>query len=347
VNGSSLRFNKAVIATGTRPAVPDIPGLLAAGFLTSETVFSLTELPRKLIVIGGGPIGCELAQAFRRFGSEVTLLLRGDRLLPREDSDASALLHRQFQSEGIGIEARADIVRVERRDTARVVVFGRAGREEETAGDEILIAAGRRPNTEHLKLDVAGVEFDDEGVEVDDRLRTSNRRVHAAGDVGSRYRFTHAADALARIALQNALFFGRKRASALVIPWCTYTSPEVAHVGVSDHEARKRGLTTYTIPLSEVDRAILDGEEDGFALIHVTSSGRIAGATLVATRAGDMIGEIALAMTADISFATLARTIHPYPTQAEVWKKLGDAWSFSRLTPFWRRVLERWFGLRR
>ena len=350
VDGQRLAFSRAVIATGTRPSILSVPGLTEVGFLTNETVFSLTKLPRRLIVIGAGPVGCEIAQAFRRFGSEVTLVSHGPRLLRREDADVAAVLATRFEREGIRMALGAKILRIERRSEGKVVVYAGQSSGGEVAGDEVLVAVGRAPNLDGLGLEVAGVEFDTSGVKVDDRLRTANHRVYAAGDVCSRYKFTHAADAMARVVLQNALFFGRKKASALVIPWCTYTDPEVAHVGLYEKDARARGLdvTTLTVPLEEIDRAILDGDGDGFARIHAEKkSGRVLGATLVASHAGEMIGEMSLAITAGLSLATVGKTIHPYPTQAEVWKRLGDAWSRTRLTPRIRGLFERYLRWRR
>jgi pyruvate/2-oxoglutarate dehydrogenase complex dihydrolipoamide dehydrogenase (E3) component len=346
VGGERLTFSRALIATGARAASLPIRGLDETGFLTNETVFSLTTRPNRLIVIGAGPIGCELAQAFRSFGSEVTIVSLDPQLLPREDADAAAVLTAQFEREGIAMALGARIQRVERRNHAKVVVFERAGREEEVAGDEILVAVGRAANVERLGLETAGVAYARTGVEVDDRLRTSNRRIYAAGDVCSAYKFTHAADAMARIVLQNALFFGRKKASALVIPWCTYTDPEIAHVGLYEQQARDRGrdVTTLTVRLDELDRAILDGESEGFARAHVDrKSGRILGATMVASHAGEMIGEMALALTERLSIGSVASTILPYPTQAEAWKRLGDSYNRTRLTPTVRRLFERWF----
>lgn len=344
VGGARLRFARAVIATGGRAVAPPVPGLAEAGFLTNETVFSLTERPRRLVVVGAGPIGCELAQAFRRFGSEVTLVSLDPRLLPREDADAAAILAGRFEREGVALRLGAKLLRVERRGGAKVVVLEREGRAEEAIGDEILVAVGRAPNVEGLELEAAGVAAGRGGVEVDDRLRTTNRRIYAAGDVCSAFKFTHAADAMARIVIQNALFFGRKKASALVIPWTTYTDPEIAHVGLNGREARERGddVTTITVPLAEIDRAVLDGEAEGFARVHAERrSGRILGATLVAGHAGEMIGEMSLAMTAGLGLGTLAGAIHPYPTQSEAWKRAGDAWSRTRLTPRARGILER------
>lgn len=350
VGGQTLKFSRAVIATGARADVPPIRGLAETGFLTNESVFSLTRLPARLIVIGAGPIGCELAQAFRRLGSEVTVIDLDTRVLPREDPDASAVLAEQFAREGIAMTLGAKILRVERRGGDRVVVFDAQSGPREAAGDEILVAAGRAPNVEGLDLDAGGVRFDRMGVTVNDRLQTSNRRVYAAGDICSPYKFTHAADAMARIALQNALFFGRKKASALVIPWATYTDPEVAHAGLTEQQAREggRAVATYTAQLRDNDRAVLDGATEGFARVHVDRrSGRILGATLVARHAGEMIGEMALAVTAGLPLSTIAKTIHPYPTQAEAWKRLGDAPNRARLTPRVRGLFERFLRWRR
>jgi pyruvate/2-oxoglutarate dehydrogenase complex dihydrolipoamide dehydrogenase (E3) component len=350
VGDAGLRFARAVIATGSRAASLAIPGLAEIGFLTNETVFALTALPKRLLVIGAGPIGCELAQAFRRFGSEVSIIGLEAQLLPREDADAAAVLAAQFERESIGLALGAKILRVEQQEETKVVVFERNGSQQKLEGDAILVAIGRTPNLDGLGLEAAGVEFDRDGVTVDDRLRTSNRRIYAAGDICSPYKFTHAADAMARMVVQNALFWGRKRASSLVIPWTTYTDPEIAHVGLYEKEARERGLEvqTFTVPFAELDRAVLDGETEGFARLHVEAgSGRILGATVVARHAGEMIGEVVLAITEKAKVGALSRTIHPYPTQAEAWKRLGDAYQRTRLTPGIRRFFRRLLAWRR
>ena len=336
VAGQRLRFARAVIATGARATVPTVPGLAEAGYLTNETVFALTARPARLVVIGGGPIGCELAQAFRRLGSDVVIVDRDERLLSRDDPDAAAIVRDRLVAEGVELVLGATILRVER---DRTLVVNRGHGEERVTADQILVATGRTPNISELGLDAAGVVATARGIEVDDHLRTANRRVFAAGDVASRFQFTHAADAMARIVLQNALFFGRKRVSALTIPWCSYTDPEVAHVGLSAADAAQRAdLVTLTLPLAEVDRAILDGETDGFARVHADRKGRILGATLVSRHAGEAIGELALAMTHGLRLGALASTIQPYPTQAEAVRKLGDAYQRTRLTPRVRRV---------
>jgi pyruvate/2-oxoglutarate dehydrogenase complex dihydrolipoamide dehydrogenase (E3) component len=336
VDGAHLRFKRAIVATGGRPA--ELPVLADAGFLTSETVFALTALPRRLLVVGAGPIGCELAQTFRRLGSEVAMVALDPRVLPKDDPDAATIIDGKLRSEGIRLELGAKLVSAAG-GREKTIVYERDGKSGSIVGDEILLAAGRVPNVEHLDLERAGIASSKQGVQVDDRLQTTNPRVHAVGDVAARWQFTHLADAQARIALQNALFFGRKRTSALVVPWCTYTDPEVAHVGLTPQDLQGAEHRTFTVPLAEIDRAVLDGEEEGFARVHCDRRGRILGATWVARHAGESIGEIALAMTAGLSLSDLARTIHPYPTQAEALKRAGDLWMRSRLTPRAKRLL--------
>jgi pyruvate/2-oxoglutarate dehydrogenase complex dihydrolipoamide dehydrogenase (E3) component len=347
VGDARLRFARAVIATGGRSAVPPIPGLVEAGFRTNETIFDLIERPRRLAVLGGGPIGCELAQAFARLGAQVTILQRQPQLLPREDRDAAACLLAAFRSEGIDVRLEATIERVETNGRERILQLARDG--ERVVADEILVAAGRQPNVEELGLAAAGVRFGPKGVEVDDFLRTTNRRIYAAGDVALPHRFTHVADAAARIVVQNALFpFGRKL-SALVVPWSTYTDPEIAHVGCSEGEAKRRGLRveTVTVPFADVDRARLEGATAGFVRIHAESgSGRIVGATIVGRDAGDLVSEISVAMAGKLSLGALGSVIHPYPTRAEAIRKAGDAWNRRRLTPFAKRLLRDFLSLR-
>ncbi|HXO27949.1 MAG TPA: mercuric reductase [Thermoanaerobaculia bacterium] len=355
VDGQLLRFRRAVIAAGARAAVPPLPGLAEAGFRTNETIFNLTELPRRLAVVGCGPIGCELAQAFARFGSEVTLLGRQAQLLPREDADAAAIVAAALTRDGVRLELGVKATAVQRRGAEKVLEFehvhgmggqGGGGVRRELAVDEILVATGRQPNVEGLGLRAAGVRHTPKGVEVDDRLRTSNPRIFACGDVASKFQFTHVADAQARLVIQNALFFGRAKASALTIPWCTYTSPEIAHVGLYERDARGRGLEvdTLTVPLADNDRAVLDGEDEGFLRVHLErGTDKILGATLVAEHAGDMLGELCLAITQGIGLGSIASVIHPYPTQAEVVKKAADTWRRGKLTPRVKKLFAWWF----
>ena len=348
VAGKALRFKKAVIATGSRPVHPAIDGIAEAGFLTNETVFSLTEKPRRLAVIGGGPIGCELAQAFRRLGCEVTLFHNASHILNREDADAAGIIERSFLRDGIRLVLDCKTRKVEKKNGDKIIHIQCGDKTETIAVDEILAGAGRAPNVERLNLEAVGVAFDRrEGVKVDDHLRTSNPSIYAAGDICLAYKFTHTADATARIVIQNALFGGHKRLSGLTIPWCTYTDPEIAHVGLYERDAKEKGIEvdTYARPLEDVDRAIADGEEEGFVKVHVKKgTDKILGATLVARHAGEMISEITLAIAGGVGLKTLAGVIHPYPTQAEAIKQVADAYNRTRLTPVIKRLFSRWLA---
>jgi pyruvate/2-oxoglutarate dehydrogenase complex dihydrolipoamide dehydrogenase (E3) component len=351
VAGQTLRFARAVIATGARAARPAVRGLEEAGYLTNESVFNLTELPRRLVVLGGGPIGCELGQAFARFGSEVTIVGKEATLLPREDPDAAAVVAAAMRRDGVRLELGREVVGISCDQGGKKLSMNEGTL---ISADQILVSVGRVPNVEGLGLDAAGVRHDAAGVEVDDRLRTSNSRIYAAGDVCSRFKFTHAADAMARIVIQNALFFGRAKASALTIPWCTYTEPELAHVGLTAADAEADAavsgieIDTFVQEMRHVDRAVLDGDEEGFLKVHVRKgTDRIVGATAVAATAGAMITEVTLAMTAGIGLGKLARTIHPYPTQGEAVKKVADAYNRTRLTPFVKGLFTRWLAWRR
>jgi pyruvate/2-oxoglutarate dehydrogenase complex dihydrolipoamide dehydrogenase (E3) component len=351
VNGSRLRFRKAAVCTGTRPAIPSLPGLAAAGYLTNETVFQLTALPGRLAVIGGGPIGCELAQAFARMGSRVTIVQHGDQVLPREDREAAAIVQSSLEQDGVAVKLAAHAVAVTVSPGGKLIAIEAGGSRGELEADEILVAAGRVPNVEALDLEKAGVAFDPrQGVQVNDLLQTSNAHIYAAGDVCTSLRFTHAADAMARIVIANSLFPARQRMSALLIPSCMYTEPEVAHVGLHGAEALKAGdrVMTLTVPLSEVDRAVLEGDGTGFARVHLKKgTDRILGATIVSRHAGEMISEITLAMTSGLGLAAIGRTIHPYPTTGEAVRKLADLYARTRLTPLLKTILRRWLDWQR
>lgn len=353
VGGTHLRFSRAVVATGSRPASLPITGLDEAGYLTNETVFSLTELPRRLAVVGGGPIGCELAQSFARFGSSVTLFDVMEQILPREDAEAAEVVAAALEHDGVRLELGAHIEAVEIDGGSKRIRFSCDGETDRVTVDEILLSVGRKPNVEGLGLEAAGVEFgSDTGVEIDENFRTTNRRVFACGDVASRYQFTHAADAQAREVLRHAFFYGVGSTDAddLVIPWCTYTSPEVAHVGMYEEEAEEAGheVETIRVDLAEVDRAVLEDETDGFLKIHLPKgSDEILGATIVAADAGDLVAEICLAMTHGIGLGKIAGTIHPYPTRAEILKKAADEYNRRRLTPLVQKLLGLRFKLLR
>ena len=348
----TLMFARAAICTGARACAPSIPGLKEAGYLTNESVFSLTSLPRRMGVIGAGPIGCEMAQAFARFGSQVHLIEAMHGVLPNEDRDAADVLMQQMSKDGVTLLCCGQELQVAKTAEGKRLAGTSHGRRYEITVDEILVGVGRTPNLEGLGLEKAGVDFDAGGVKVNGRLQTSHPKIFAAGDICSRFKFTHAADAMAQIVVQNALFphpFGLGYASTdtLHIPWCTYTEPEIAHVGMYEKDARAKGIEveTYTFMLDEVDRAILDGQENGFARIHLRKgTDKVLGATIVAAHAGDLINEFSVVMKAGKGAKTIAGTIHPYPTQAEVNKKVVNLWRKAHFSPATKNKLARLFA---
>jgi pyruvate/2-oxoglutarate dehydrogenase complex dihydrolipoamide dehydrogenase (E3) component len=349
----TLRFKKAAICTGARAAAPPTPGLMEAGYLTNETVFTLTELPERLAVIGAGPIGCELAQAFARFGSHVYLVETLHGALPKEDRDAAEIVRASMQRDGVQLLCCGRDVTISKADGGKRLKVESHGQQYDVMVDEILVGVGRAPNVEGLGLETVGVEFDKKiGVKVNDRLQTTNPDIFSAGDVCFPYQFTHAADAMAQIVIENALFphplgLGYASTNSLIIPWATFTEPEIAHVGLYEKDAQAKGIEadTFTCKLDEVDRAILDGEEEGFARVHVKKgTDQILGATVVAARAGDMINEFTVLMKAGKGLSTICGTIHPYPTQGEVVKKVANAWRKTTFTEGKKRFLTRLFA---
>jgi pyruvate/2-oxoglutarate dehydrogenase complex dihydrolipoamide dehydrogenase (E3) component len=343
VGDRELRFKKALIATGARAVRPQIPGLEEAGYVTYENVFDLTECPKRLLVIGGGPIGCELAQAFARLGSRVTLVQTDPMFLGHEERDAAQLLSDALARDGIEIhlDTQTTRVRVDGHDKIAELVSGDT--KLTVAVDLILVGVGTAPNVQGLGLEAAGVAYDSvDGIPVDDFLRTSNRSIFAAGDVCGENKFPHIESAAGRIVVANALFLGRQRLSTEVIPWCTFTDPEIAHVGMYVTEARQKNIPvkTFTIMMHEVDRAITDGEEEGFVKLHVRDgTAKILGATVVASHAGDLINEISLAMGAGLDLHALARANQPYPTQSQAIKLAATAYVQSR-----KQVVRTWLG---
>ncbi len=322
VNGRTLRAARMVLATGAAPLVPDLPGLHDGPYLTNETVWDLRQRPASMTVLGGGAIGCELAQTFARFGIRVTVVEALDRLLAREEPDASRVIAEVFARDGIEVCAGTKVTQVQHpaAGVVRVVLDDGSVVDSET----LLVAVGRRPSTDGLDLGAAGVEVDDRGfIRVDDRLRASARGVYAVGDVTGRLQFTHAADEMGRTAALNALRRPlRLRFRAHTVPWVTFTHPEVARVGMTEEQAAShRGRVAY-LPMTEVDRAVAAGRTDGFIKLiagprPVTGNlagGKLLGATIVAERAGEMIHEVALAMRTGAFTGRLAQTVHAYPT---------------------------------
>ncbi len=346
-SGTSLRFAKAVIATGARAVVPPIPGLEEAGFLTNHNVFNLTEQPRRLAVVGGGPIGSELAQTFARLGTEVTIIEMADQFLQREDQDAAEILQAALERDSIAVRLSTRLQKVEASPDGKVLFLDSPDGAQQITVDEILVGVGRTPNIEGLDLETAGVDYDRRGVRVNDFLQTTNKKIYASGDICLPFKFTHTADAASRAVIQNALFPGpKKKISRLVVPWCTYTDPEIAHVGLYPKQAEERGMEidTWEVPMNDVDRAIAEGDEEGFLKVHCKrGTDTILGATIVARHAGEMISEITTAMAAGMGLGGFSGVIHPYPTQAEVIRKAADAYNRTKLTPLVAGILKKWF----
>lgn len=349
VDGQEIKFKKAVIATGARASIPPIPGADSVDVLTNENVFNLTSLPKEMVIIGGGPIACEMAQAFNRLGSQVTMLVVEDVILPKEDPDLGKIIQNQFEAEGICVRNNISIASVQQKAGQKEVQFTQASLQKSVYCDALFMATGRSPNVENLGLEAAGVTFGKLGIKVNDYLQTSSRNIYAAGDVCSAFQFTHAADAMARIVIQNALFFGKKKVSDLVIPWATYTVPEIAHIGINTTEANRNiKIATLEVQMKEIDRAILESETQGLARVHYEKkSGKILGCSIISEHAGELISEISLAMTNKLTLGNLAKTIHPYPTQTEILKKLGDAYNRTKLTPKVYRLMKHFLAWRR
>jgi len=350
VNGQKLRAKNFVIATGSRPAIPKVDGIDDVPYFTNETIFDgLKKKPESMIVLGGGPIGCELAQTFCRLRVQVTIIQRGEQLLPREDRDVAEFLERRLISEG---------VRVIKNVTVRAVAISDAGKvalefldrqsdrltERTFFADALLVATGRSSNLQRLDLKSAGVDVNESGLRVTDYLQTSQRHIYAVGDVIGPFLFTHMADAQARTVVRNILMpfqFLRQKMDYSVVPWCTYVDPEIAHVGLGEKEAQQKNIDhdLFVVPLEDVDRAVVESEEAGFAkILTQKGSDKVLGATIVAPRAGDLLHEFVLAMKAGIGLAAIASTIHVYPTLAELARKVGDKYNKTRLTPTAKKI---------
>jgi pyruvate/2-oxoglutarate dehydrogenase complex dihydrolipoamide dehydrogenase (E3) component len=350
VNGQKLRAKNFVIATGSRAAIPNIEGIEDVPYFTNETIFDgLKEKPESMIVLGGGPIGCELTQTFCRIGTQVTMIQRADQLLPREDRDVAEFLERRLINEGVRIIKNANARAVAIADAGKIALeildrqWGRLA-ERTFFADALLVAIGRSPNLQSLDLKSAGVEVNEKGVRVTDYLQTSQRHIYAVGDVVGPFLFTHMADAQARVVVRNILMpfqFLRRKMAYSVVPWCTYTDPEIAHVGLGEKEANRKSVNydLFLVPLEDVDRAVVESEETGFAkILTAKGSDKILGATIVAPHAGDLLHEFVLAMYAKIGLGKIASMIHSYPTLAELARKAGDKYNKTRLTPTAKKI---------
>jgi pyruvate/2-oxoglutarate dehydrogenase complex dihydrolipoamide dehydrogenase (E3) component len=349
VNGRALTGTTFVLATGSRPAVPPLPGLSDTPFLTNESLFSLREPVPSLLVVGGGPIGCELAQAMRRLGSEVTVIDIAPRILPREDEDLAQVVHQQMRAEGVRFFLDTAIMSAAAGDGAvSLSVKGKNGDEGTLRATHLLLAAGREPNVEDLGLDAAGVELKNGQVVVDGALRTTNPRIFAIGDVAGGHQFTHLAEHHAGIVLRHAIFRLWWAWPSPVVPWCTYTDPELARVGLSEAEARERKFDhrIYRFPFSDIDRAHTDGYTKGFAKLVTNPRGKLLGAAIVGRSAGELIAECALALSRGLRAQDLSAVIHTYPTLAQINRRAADQRMKEGLTPSSRRWIQRIFRLR-
>jgi pyruvate/2-oxoglutarate dehydrogenase complex dihydrolipoamide dehydrogenase (E3) component len=348
VGDTRLRFKKALVATGSQPQRSTIPGLEEAGYLTSESVFELASLPRRLVIIGGGPLGCEAAQTFSRLGTHVTLVQDEPKFLPHEERDASQLLSYSLARDGVDTRLNTAVQGVRVENGVKILDTLNDATRYRIDADEILLSIGRAPNVTDLGLAAAGIAFDPAtGIVVDDFLRTTNPRVYAAGDVCLSLRFTNAAEATARMAVQNAFAAKRRRLSLMTIPWCTYCDPEIAHVGMHVWDASERSvpIKSFTVMMQDVARAITDGQDDGFVKIHVKlGTDRILGATIVASRASEMINEISVAMSTGIGMRKLARILHTYPAQSDAIRQAALAYTLDQPVSWLQRAYARWFA---
>lgn len=348
VGGHTLTARKFIIATGSRPTVPDIQGLKNVPYLTNETVFDLDEPVPRLLVLGGGPIGVELAQAFTRLGSQVYLVNPLPVILNKEDPDLAEVVAARMRRDGTDLRLGATPVRIEGgAGHIRLLVKMADGVEQWLEGSHLLVATGRRANVEHLGLEAAGVQVEKGRIVTDKRLRTANRNIFACGDVTGPYQFTHMAEHHAGVALRNALFHIPAKIEERVIPWCTFTEPELARVGLSETEARAHGIAyqAYTFPFEEIDRAVTDDATAGLARIITAPNGRLLGAAIVGPNAGELIHEYVLALAKNMKVGDLASVIHIYPTLAQINRRVANEQLKSKLTPNAKRWMKRLFGL--
>lgn len=352
VDGQDLRFRSAIIATGSAPALPPIPGLEEMNPLTTDSVWELERLPERLAVIGGGPIGCELGQAFSRLGSEVTIIETLDRLLSREEPESSRLLTAALKAEGVEVRTGATVSGIDSIPEGTRIRFAGSGNGTEWVGSHLLVAAGREPRTRDLGLETVAVKVNDSGsIAVDARLRTTARGIYAVGDVTGVMPFTHVAARQARAAAPNALFGLRSKVDYSSVPWAIFTDPEIARVGISEAEARAEWgerARVVQFDYAGLDRAIVDGRPQGFAKLVADNRGKLVGATIAAHGAGDAIAEMAAWINQGASVSDVSKQVHAYPTMAEGASRAANAYVTDRfMTPRNRALIKPILGLRR
>ncbi|MBL6958014.1 MAG: FAD-dependent oxidoreductase [Rhodospirillales bacterium] len=331
-DGFRIQARRFVVATGSRAFVPPIEGLNEVSFHTNESIFSLGAVPDHLIVIGGGPIGIEMAQAHRHLGARVTVLEMFS-IMPKDDPELVDVLRKRLHEDGIDIREGVTVAKVEKAGNGLVVTIEQDGSDVRIEGSHLLVAAGRRPNVDGLGLETAGIAYSPQGIGVDNRLRTSNKKVFAIGDVAGSYQFTHVAGYHAGIVIRNALFRLPAKASMANVPWVTYTAPEVAQVGLTEQQAQEQGVEFQVLrwPFAENDRAQAEGETDGLVKVLVTPKGKILGAGIAGPHAGDLIQTWVLAMTGKLKIGAVAGMVAPYPTLGEVSKRAAGTFYTPKL----------------
>lgn len=345
----SVRGRYIVIAAGARALVPPIEGIRDVDVLTNENLFDLRELPRRLTIVGAGPIGSEMAQAFTRLGTEVTVVDMLNRILSNDDAELADMLRETLVQEGVTYLLNAAVQRVRASGAGMYVDVDVDGSSASVWSDALLLAAGRRPNMEKLNLDAAGVSFTKAGITVDDRCRTNVRHIFAAGDITGRYRFTHMSEHMAKVAVTNALLKWPMKVDSKHVPWVTFTEPELAHVGATEAELHERGskFEVYRFPFSKIDRAVTEGKTNGLIKIFAKKlTGKILGASILGAGAGDMIGELAVSMRNGVTLRQISDTIHPYPTSALGVRRAADQWYIRNHSPRFVRLLQRVMGYR-
>ncbi len=348
VDGRRLTARRVVVATGSRPVVPPVRGLDGVPYLTNESIFEIAERPAHLLVLGGGPIGLELAQAFVRLGSRVTVVESSATLLSNEEPDLVQSLAARLVAEGVELHLGAKAVEASRTPRGVSLTLESVGGTRVVQGSHLLVATGRIARTETLDLASAGVAVGERGIVVDEHLRTTADGVWACGDVVDGPRFTHVADYQARLVIRNAFFPMKAKADYAAIPWVTYTDPELAHVGLTEHDARARygtDVRVFTRSFSDVDRAIADGETEGMVKLITRGNGTLLGGHILAAGAGDMIGEVALALKHRLGINALASLVHPYPTMPDAIRQAAEGFNKARFTGV-PRAIARWFARR-
>ncbi|HMB89751.1 MAG TPA: FAD-dependent oxidoreductase [Rhodothermales bacterium] len=338
-----------IIAAGARPSVPPIDGLADVPYLTSETLFEITEQPRHLAIIGGGPIGTEMAQAFRRFGTRVTVIDQAEGILQKDDPELTEMLQQVLVDEGIAYVFKANVQKVTHSDGQMAIQVKQDGQQQTIEADTLLLATGRRPNLDTLDLDAAGVAYTANGITINDHCRTNQQHIYAVGDVTGRYQFTHMSEHMAKVAASNALYKLPLKIDTKQVPWCTYTDPELAHVGAREKELQDNGTSyhTYRFPYTKVDRAITEGETTGLIKVFAKKwSGKILGATILGAGAGDLICEYAVAMKNGVTLREIADTIHPYPSYGLAARRAADQWYVQKQSTTLVRMMQKLFGYR-